>query len=373
MTITHIITGLGNGGAEGVLHRLCLNDKKNNHIVISLTDNGFYGQSLINNNVDVYLINLRFRNAIPKIYYLFSVLHKIKPDVIQTWMYHADLFGGLISRLSGFKNIFWNIRHTNLSIGESKISTIIIFKISSLLSFIIPKQIICCADESLDVHHKNGYDFSKMRVIPNGYDTSLYMPNKLIRNKTKSDLKIGKNYVVLGMIGRFHPQKNHLGLLKALSIIKSSFDEFKFILVGRNLNSSNLKLNNEIKKHNLESNILMLDQRSDIPAIMNALDINVLSSSSGEGFPNVLPEAMSCTVPCVTTDVGDASKIVGSSGWVVPPNDSAAMAKAILDAINEFKNDTESWELRKKSCRERIIDNYSLDKMIKNYHLAWEI
>lgn len=371
MKVLHIITGLGNGGAEGVLYRLCLNDKEYKHIIISLTDLGFYGQLLINKGVVVHQINLSLRNLIPKSFHLFRKLKDIKPDVIQTWMYHADLFGGLIARLGGYKNIFWNIRHTNLSIGESKTSTILIFKISSLLSFIIPKQIICCADESLKVHHKNGYNFSKMIVIPNGYDTSVYFPDKVLRIQTKSDLDLSEKFVVLGMIGRFHPQKNHLGLIKALSIVKNSFHEFKFILVGRDLNSSNLKLNNEIKKYNLESNILMLDQRSDIPAIMNALDINVLSSSSGEGFPNVLPEAMSCSVPCVTTDVGDAVKIVGSSGWIAPPNDSDAMAKAILGAINEFKNDTESWGLRKKSCRERIIDNYSLDKMIKNYHEVW--
>ena len=373
MKVLHIITGLGNGGAEGVLYRLCINDKEYKHIIISLTDLGFYGQLLINKGIVVHQINLSLRNLIPKSFHFFRKLKDIKPDVIQTWMYHADLFGGLIARLGGFKNIFWNIRHTNLSIGESNFFTILIFKISSLLSFIIPKKIICCADKSLEVHNKNGYDFSRMIVVPNGYNTSVYSPNKALRLQTRLDLDLSKKHVVLGMIGRFHPQKNHLGLIKTLSIVKNSFDEFKFILVGRDLNSSNSKLNNEIKNHNLESNILMLDQRSDIPAIMNALDINVLSSSGGEGFPNVLPEAMSCSVPCVTTDVGDAAKIVGSTGWVVPPNDNDALAKTILVAINEFKNNSKSWALRKENCRKRIVDNYSLAKMIKNYHTVWKI
>ena len=111
----------------------------------------------------------------------------------------------------------------------------------------------------------------------------------------------------------------------------------------------------EIKKQNLESNILLLNQRSDIPAVMNALDINVLSSSSGEGFPNVLAEAMACGTPCVTTNIGDAALIVSDTGWVVPSNDSQALANAIIQAIEERSFDEQSWVLRKQNCRNHIV------------------
>jgi len=184
---------------------------------------------------------------------------------------------------------------------------------------------------------------------------------------------LNSNTIVLGMVGRFHPQKNHIGLLKALSIVKKSDSDFKFFLIGRDLNYDNLILSNEIKKQNLESNIHLLDQRADIPAVMNALDINVLSSSSGEGFPNVLAEAMACGTPCITTNIGDAALIVDDTGWISQPNDSTELANKIIEAIEERRLDEQSWSLRKQNCRNRIVENFSLDKMIENYHSVWGI
>ena len=374
MLILHIITGLGNGGAEGVLFRLCKNDTNNKHVVISMKDWGVYSTMLSNIGIDVYCLKMYNSTAYFNSFFkLFKLFQKINPDIIQTWMYHADFFGGITARLAGFKNVFWNIRHTTLLPKDSKISTILVAKLCARLSGIIPKRIICCAEESMRVHIDLGYEKRKMIVIANGYDISLFKPSEKLRFSFKNEFEMNPNTIILGMVGRFHPQKNHLGLLKALSIVKKSYDDFKFLLIGRDLNNDNLILSNEIKKHNLESDILLLNQRSDMPFVMNALDINVLSSSSGEGFPNVLAEAMACGTPCVTTNIGDAALIVDDTGWVSPPNDPIALSSAIIEAIEEKSHDEESWTLRKQNCRSRIVENFSLDKMIRDYHKAWGI
>lgn len=374
MKIVHIITGLNDGGAEGVLYRLCKNDSKYKHSVISMMDEGKYGSLLRNFGVDVYCLNMNLgRIRIKNFLKLSKLLLELKPDIIQTWMYHADFFGGITARLSGFKNVFWNIRHTTLLPEDSKKSTILVAKLCARLSGIVPKRVICCAEEAMRVHIDLGYEKRKITVISNGYDISFFKPSEELRFSLRNELGFKSNTLALGMVGRFHSQKNHLGLLKALSIVKKSYEDFKFLLIGRNLNHDNLILYNEIKKQNLESNILLLNQRSDMPAVMNALDINILSSSSGEGFPNVLAEAMACGTPCVTTNVGDAALIVGATGWVSPPNDTMALANTIIEAIKEKSHDKESWALRKQNCRDRIVENFSLDKMIKNYHLVWDI
>ena len=374
MKIVHIISGLGNGGAEGVLYRLCKNDTANKHIVISFQDEGKYGALLRKAGANVFCLYMKIgRIHVKDFLKLFKLLRKIKPDIIQTWMYHADFFGGIVARLAGFKNVFWNIRHTTLLPKDSKKSTILVAKLCARLSTVIPKRIICCAEEAMRVHIDLGYEKRKITVIPNGYDISLFKPSEKLKFSFRNELGFNSNTLVLAMVGRFHPQKNHLGLLKALSIVKKSYDDFKFLLIGRDLNHNNLILNNEIKKQNLESNILLLNQRSDIPAVMNALDINVLSSSSGEGFPNVLAEAMACGTPCVTTNIGDAALIVDDTGWVSPPNDPIALANAIIEGIQERSRDKRLWILKKKNCRDRIVENFSLDKMIKNYHLVWGI
>lgn len=372
MKIVHIITGLNDGGAEGVLYRLCKNDSKYKHSVISMMDEGKYGSLLRNFGVDVYCLNMNLgRIRIKNFLKLSKLLLELKPDIIQTWMYHADFFGGIVSRIVGFKNVFWNIRHTTLEPGDSKKSTILIAKLCARLSGIIPKGIICCAEEALRVHSEMGYKKPKMTVIANGYDMSLFKPSDELRLSFRNEFEFNSSILLLGMVGRFHPQKNHLGFLEALSITKKSFKDFKVLLIGRDLNRDNLILNNEIKKQNLESNILLLNQRSDIPAVMNALDINVLSSSSGEGFPNVLAEAMACGTPCVTTNIGDAALIVSDTGWVVPSNNSQALANAIIQAIEEINSGEQLWMLRKQNCRNHIIENFDIDKMIKSYHLTW--
>ena len=372
MKIVHIITGLNDGGAEGVLYRLCKNDTKFKHSVISMMDEGKYGSSLRNFGVDVYCLNMNLgRIRLKNFLKLSKLLLELKPDIIQTWMYHADFFGGIVSRILGFKNIFWNIRHTTLEPGDSKKSTILIAKLCARLSGIIPKGIICCAKEALRVHSEMGYKKLKMTVIANGYDMSLFKPDNELRLYFRNEFGLNSKTLLLGMVGRFHPQKNHLGLLEALSLVKKSYDAFKFLLIGRDLDHDNLILDNAIKKQNLESNILLLNQRSDMPAAMNALDINVLSSSSGEGFPNVLAEAMACGTPCVTTNIGDAALIVSDTGWVSSPNNPTELANKIIEAIEEINSGEQLWMLRKQNCRNHIIENFDIDKMIKSYHLTW--
>lgn len=370
--ILHIITGLSDGGAEAVLYRLCQFDKKNQHIVISLMDQGKYGPLLEEIGVQVYFLDMpagkiRFAALIK----LYKLIRQLKPDVVQTWMYHADLIGGVMARLVGMKNVFWNIRHTTLEPGKSKKSTILIAKLCAHLSGFIPKGIVCCAHEAVRVHSELGYKASKMNVIGNGYDLESFNPNYDLMVKFRNELKVKSGILLLGMVGRFDPQKDHFGLLAALSVVKSTIRDFKFSLIGRNLNTSNIALKNEIKKLDLESNILLLHQRADISSVMNGLDIHILSSSFGEAFPNVLAEAMACGTPCITTDVGDAAVIVGDTGWVVPPKNPQALAKAMLEAMEEKQNNPQAWQARKQACRERIVNNFSIEKMVEGYHRVW--
>ena len=105
--------------------------------------------------------------------------------------------------------------------------------------------------------------------------------------------------------------------------------------------------------------------------IMNGLDIYVQSSSYGEGFPNVVAEAMSCGTPCVVTDVGDASFIVGKTGWIVPPKNSSKLANAIEASFKEI--DKNHWNERRNKARSRIRNEFDINKMIKSYNKLWNL
>ncbi|EMK6845210.1 glycosyltransferase, partial [Vibrio cholerae] len=160
-------------------------------------------------------------------------------------------------------------------------------------------------------------------------------------------------------------------LLSVCELLNRNTDfEFEVVLVGTNLDECNLALSNVINENNL-SCVRMLGRRSDMPSVMSAFDVFVLSSAFGEAFPNVLNEAMACGTPCITTDVGDAALIVGDTGWVVPPKDPQALAKAMFEAIEEKQDNPQAWQARKKACRERIVNNFSIEKMVEGYHQVW--
>lgn len=371
MKIVHIITGLNNGGAEGVLYRLVTNEKENEHIVISMMDAGKYGPLLKEKKIKVYFLNLRRGTVtVSALMKLKKILKIEQPDIVQTWMSHADLIGGLIARLTGFKNIVWNIRHSKIEHTTSNFKTRAIISLSMFLSNALPKKIICCSHKTYEDYSNNGYRKDKMEVISNGYDFEQFNQNTKLRALTRKELNISENDILLGMVGRCDPAKNHIGLLEALKLVRKKID-FKFLLIGRDLNINNELIIKEIEKLNLNDNIILLDQRKDIPAIMNALDLHVLSSSYGEGFPNVVAEAMACGTLCVSTDVGDASVIVDQYGWIVEPNKPELLADAILKAI-ELKKDVGIWNDMRNEAKHHITKSFNLSNMIEKYNSIWK-
>jgi glycosyltransferase involved in cell wall biosynthesis len=371
MLICHIITGLTDGGAEAVLYRLCKHDTKNEHIVVSLLDSGKYGILLENIGVKVHLLNFQNKkNILSGVIELFRLLKNIKPDVVQTWMYHADFFGGIVAKLVGVKKIVWGVHHTNLVRGESKKGTIFIAKINSILSKFIPDNIIYCAEKSRQAQEEIGFNKSRGVVVYNGYEVNDFYPNENYSHLFREEFKIENDFII-GNVGRFNPQKDHINFILASNLVSKKYNNVKFILVGTDLDESNNTIVNKINDLELREKYLLLGRRDDINVVMNGMDIHVLSSSFGEAFPNVLNEAMSCGTPCVTTDIGDAGLIVGETGWIVSAKDPEALANAIIEAIIEKQTTADLWEKRRDECRNRIVNNFSIEKMSEAYNHVW--
>jgi len=371
LKITHIITGLNDGGAEAVLYRLCSYDKVNQHRVVSLMDGGKYGPLLQVAGIQVECLSMpRGRFTLGGLLYLYRSLKKYPPDVVQTWMYHADLIGGILARLAGIRTVFWGIRHSNLTSGKVKKSTILVAWLCAKLSYWVPCAIVSCSKQAACVHQRLGYNKILFNHIPNGYDFDDVSPDAEGRSLLRAEWGVGPERCLLGMVARFDPQKDHANLLGALQLLKNSERPFLCVLVGEGMDYDNSELSLLIEEAGIRDKLLMLGRRSDIPRIMNALDIHVLSSV-GEAFPNVLAEAMGCGTPCVTTDVGDAAMIVGDTGWIVPPSDSSLLATSILRAIVAME-DPEKWGMRKQKCRERVVANFCLEKMVVSYNEVWQ-
>jgi glycosyltransferase involved in cell wall biosynthesis len=367
MKVIHIITGLGDGGAEHTLFKICKYDNVNNHVVISLKGPGKYYSLLKRLGIEVYCLNINI--FFYKFFFLIKLLYTLRPDIVQTWLVHGDLIGGIAARLAGIKNILWNIRYSNFEIKKAKLTTILIIKILIKLSYVIPQSIIVVSKKAKKIYETSGYDKKKLILIPNGYDLLILKPSKLQKRFFKKKYKIKKSTLVIGNIARHDPKKDHLNLLNSLSIVRSKNINFICILAGSNIDRNNISLVTKIKKLKLSNYVKLIGQKDNIIEIMNGLDIYIQSSSYGEGFPNVVAEAMACGVSCVVTDVGDAAFIVGKTGVVVPPNNSVQLANALERTIRKIG--TKDLKNKSYKSRLRIKENFDIIKMIKLYNKSW--
>ena len=368
MRIVHIITGLGDGGAEHALFKICKYDNLNKHFVISLKGPGKYFSLLKKIGIQVYHLNFSFF-SVWKFIILVKLIRSLKPDIVQTWLVHADFIGGIAARLAGIRNIIWNIRYSNIEIGKAKFTTVLIIRILSLISFLVPKSIITVSKRAKIIYEKIGYNRKIIKFIPNGYDLSILKINEYQKIKFKKKNKIKKEIFLIGKVARYDSQKDHLNLLTALNLIKSKNINFCCVLIGFNVDKKNARLKSQISKLKLTNRVKLLGQNDNISEVMNGLDVHVLSSRYGEGFPNVVAEAMACGTPCVVTDVGDSGLIVGKTGWVVPPKNSLKLAKAIEYAFRE--KDTVKWKKRCNKVRLRIKQNFGIGNMISSYNNLW--
>lgn len=372
MKVLHIITSLDQGGAEAVLCRLVAQKTEGvEYSVISLKGEGFYSATLEAHGISPYYFQFaRFFQlaSLFEFVRLVRLIARLAPDVVQTWLYHADLIGGLAARLAGCRRVVWGIRSCNLSPELISRFTLVVAWMCARLSGLVPAAIACCSVQAAKEHKAVGYSASKFCVIPNGYDLALLLPDPALRQQVRTEWGVADGEVLLGCVARWDPYKDHDNLLQALSIAANAGTPVRCVLIGGGMAQSNTVLMDLLAKYNLTQSVLLAGSRKDVPSVMNALDVHVLPSVS-EAFPNVLAEAMACGTPCISTDVGDAALILGDTGWVVPRRDPRALSLAIADAVNCVK--TGAFVERQLASRKRIVENFSLEKMRLAYVELW--
>src|SRR5699024_9459099 len=282
-------------------------------------------------------------------------------DIIQTWMYHADLFGYLLYKTSKIKNLIWVIRRNNLDTSLNKKSTIYIAKLNSLLSKRVD-TVVSCSLKAKETHLDFGYSNKNMIVIPNGFEMQKFKLDKNDKQELRKIVNLPKGVPYILHVGRWNKLKDHSNLLKALKLVKRNF-KFQVILVGPNIDEQNSELISMIKEFNLANHINLLGRREDIQTIMSGSDLFV-SSSIDEGFPNVIGEAMACETPCVVTDAGDSGYVVDNTSIVVPPKDSQALANGIIKMLNYTNEEREKIG---KQARQRVIEHFDIHTVTKQF------
>jgi glycosyltransferase involved in cell wall biosynthesis len=371
LRVVHVISGLGQGGAETVLHRLVTAPSQaSRNTVISLGDEGVFGARLRAAGAAVHCLNMRPGRLSPAgVWRLYRLLRQLRPDVVQTWMYHADLLGGVVARLAGIRAVSWGIRNSGANLQQGSRSARALAWVCARLSGLVPGVIVSCAQNASLRHQQWGYRTDRMLVIPNGYDLSRWQARPQARIDLRANWGLAVDTPLIGSVARWNPLKDHANLLQAFALSLAAYPDLRCVLVGLGMDGANADLAALLASLNLRDKVILLGPRDDVPDIMSAIDVHVLSSCA-EGFPNVVAEAMAVGALCVVTDVGDAAKIVDGEGWVAPPRNPAALSEAVNQAVAILG--TPQAGLRAQRGHDRVRREYSLDSMVAAYQTVWQ-
>jgi len=364
--VLHIITGLQTGGAGMMLYKLLahMDRRRFSNSVISLIEPGAVGPMLESLNIPVTTLGMKPSVASPiSIAALAHHIRQSKPDLIQTWMYHSDLLGGIAGALSGHVPVVWNIRRGSLNKDVTKPATRWVARACALLASNLPCRIVCCSEAAATRHAEFGYPRKRITIIPNGFDLDSFRPEAEARNEIRDEFGIPRDALVIGLVARFHPTKGHANFLKAAGLLLDRCPDVHFVLCGNGVSWNNLALAQSVEAAGTSARFHFEGRRDDIRRIMAAVDI-ATSSSIVEGFPNAVGEAMACAKPCVVTDVGDCAYLVGDTGIVVPPSRPDMLADAWMNLIEAGAAERDR---RGAAARLRVEEQFSIDAIAGRY------
>lgn len=365
--VLHVITSLMTGGAEVMLQKLvgALADRGYDSTVVSLTSASRIGAELRQSGIPVVALGGRGGILLPQhISKLLRIYRRAQPHVVHTWMYHANVVGHLMVRLSGHRArpaLISSVRGALHAAGEQKLSLRLVRRLDARLSG-DADAIVFNSRRAAEQHRAIGYAMQRATVIPNCFDPTLFRPNGAERERIRRELGC-EDALLIGLVARFNRMKDHRTFLQAAAVVAAKDARCIFLLAGRGCDAGNKELMAWIRQYGLMGKVLALGERSDIHAIQAALDIAVCSSVS-ESFPNAIGEAMACGTPTVVTDVGGCADLVGDTGEVVAPRDPLAMAGALLEVAALPADARVALGAR---ARERVTREFSTDRIVDRF------
>jgi glycosyltransferase involved in cell wall biosynthesis len=307
-------------------------------------------------------------DLIPFFWKLVGIVRTYRPDIIQSYLDVPNIFNVLVGKLLRIKTIL-GVSASFIDFSRYDWTASLVYKIGAFLSHFADKTIANSnAGEKYNIEH--GYSAKKISIIHNGIDAHTFRPDKSTGNRIRAQWGISEPEKVVGIVGRIDPMKDHSTFLRAAALVSQQFPDSRFVCIGRGPQGYQDEIKALAASLMDKRKVLWISncEDKDIPAAYNAFDV-LISSSYGEGLPVVLGEAMASGIPCVVTDVGDSGFAVGDTGFVVPPQNPELLANAIGKVLD--MNDSERLLLGQKA-RQRVLDHFSIDKMVSAYEAVYE-
>lgn len=369
--VMYVISDLSVGGAEMMLYKLLAETDRARFepVVVTLKEGGALRARVNALGIEVHTLGVNPRWPTPlDLWRLVRLMRRLRPGLVVGWMYHGCLAAQLASLFSTTPaRVLWSIHYSIDSLAAEKWRTAATIRACALLSP-KPSRIVFVSRDGRSKHGPLGFETANSCVIPNGINAATFRPSPEARASVRAELGLPAGAVLVGTISRYHPVKDHANFLRAAALVSERRPETHFLLAGRGIDGDNRELRRLVAQLGLARRTHMLGERHDIPRLTAALDIFSLSSYC-ESFPTVIGEAMACAVPCVVTDVGDASLIVGETGRVVPPRAAHALADAWSSMIDLGP---EGRAALGRAALSRVHQLFPLASMARSYEALYE-
>jgi glycosyltransferase involved in cell wall biosynthesis len=362
----HVITSLETGGAEMMLLKLLsATQGRYPQTVVSMKDEGTIGPRIKELGIPLYTLGLRANSFNPfRAFSIRSLVHQFRPQVILGWMYHGNAMACLASTFTRPRvPVVWDVQASLRGVYDFGILTGMVIQLGAFLSR-YPARIIYVSQVAARQHEGIGYRQEKRIVIPNGIDCDMFRPDNEARRLVRAELGLAPETILVGLVARYHPAKDHAGFLTAAAQVASTHKSVCFLAIGTGVTPDHPALAELVRRFQLENRVFLLGERRDTPRLTAALDIACSTSAYGEAFSVAVGEAMACGVPCVVTDVGDSAFMVGDTGLSTAPSNSAALADAITSLIDAGVNRRR--ELG-EAARKRVENEFSLGTIASRY------
>jgi len=367
MKVLHIITGLSQGGAQRQLANL-VSVYPEESAIFSIKEPGVMAEEIRKSGVPIYTGGVRRSVSpvwMPK---LRKAIRQFQPDVVMGWMYHGNLAASFTRRLGHRGPILWNVRHSVHNIRREKASTRWVIQAGAWCAQ-SPARVVYNSATAAEQHEGLGYPRDKRVVLPNGFDLERFKPDPSSREARRAELGVPSDRFLLGVVGRAHPMKNHLGWLQAFRMLVDDGLPVHCVMVGTGVAEPDGPLATAVREAGLNAAVTLLPPTDAPETLYPALDLLVMPSLWGEGFPNVVGEAMACGVPALVTDVGDAACVVGDTGFVAlaaAPPMLARRASETLEIGSEALMD------HGRKARVEMVNNYSVGMVAHSYLKLFE-
>ena len=363
--VLHIVPGLETGGTEVFLANLlpALQARGIESTLFSLRKGGTVAARLIDAGVKVQALGVggyvSSALAWPR---LSALAREARPDVIHGWLYHGNLAASLVRSTIPTAYLLWSIRHGIVGPRHEKAATRLVIRFGARLSR-RADRLIYNAEECARQHTQAGFADERAVVIPNGIDTNRFKPDSEARSRGRHSYGLAADNLLVGIVGRYHPVKGYDLFVKAAAIAAGADPRLRFLMLGRGMREDNAELATLLAQSGIRDKIRLMGERTDVPETLSMLDVYV-SASWGEGFPNVVGEAMACGVPCVVTDVGASRDLVGGTGAIVPAGSAPSLAAALIELTK--RPATRRLELG-AAARDRVARLFSWDRSVSAY------